>query len=45
MADADRRSGRLKRINRALILLMVAALLGGLLLSQWQQVLLNAVLL
>ena len=45
MVDADRRRQRLLRINRVLILLMVAALLGGLLLSQWQQVLINAVLL
>ena len=46
MVDADRRRWRrLLRINRLLILLMVAALLGGLLLSQWQQVLVNAVLL
>ena len=45
MADASRRQRRLRRINRTLILLMVAALLGGLLLSQWRQVLLNAVLL
>lgn len=46
MVDADRRCRLLLlRINRMLILLMVAALLGGLLLSQWQQVLVNAVLL
>jgi hypothetical protein len=45
MADVDRSRKRQLRFNRVLILLMIAALLGGLLLSQWQQVLINAVLL
>jgi hypothetical protein len=45
MTDADRRRKRLWRLNQMLILVMLAALLGGLLLSQWQQVLVNAVLL
>jgi hypothetical protein len=45
MADVDRGRKRQLRLNRALILLMIAALLGGLLLSQWQQVLINAILL
>jgi hypothetical protein len=36
---------RRRAINRALILLAVAALLSGLLLSQWYQVLFNALVL
>ena len=44
MADADRGPKRLLRFNRALILVMIAALLGGLLLSHWQQVLSHALL-
>jgi hypothetical protein len=44
---ADIEAGRKSRLwlNRLLILLMVALLLGGLLLSQWQRVLINAILL
>ena len=34
-----------RTFNRVLILLAVAALLGGLLLLQWQQVLINALIL
>jgi hypothetical protein len=45
MEKTDRRREMRLRLNRLLILLMVAGLLGGLLLSQWQQVLINAVLL
>ena len=45
MADADLRWRRRLRINRALILVTVAALLGGLLLSQWRQVLIHALIL
>jgi len=37
--------GRRRSINRMLIVLAVAMLLGGLLLSQWGQVLINATLL
>jgi len=40
--DGDNRR---RALNRALILLAVAALLGGLLLSQWYQVLYNALVL
>jgi hypothetical protein len=36
---------RRRSLNRALILLAVAALLSGLLLSQWSQVLFNALVL
>jgi len=36
---------RRRAVNRALILLAVAALLSGLLLSQWYQVLFNALVL
>jgi hypothetical protein len=36
---------RRRTINRALILLVVAALLSGLLLKQWYQVLFNALVL
>jgi hypothetical protein len=45
MQDAEQRRKRRLRLNQLLIVLMVAGLLGGLLLSQWQQVLINAVLL
>ncbi len=45
MKEPDLRRQRRLRFNQVLILLMVAALLGGLLWSQWNLVLVNAVLL
>ena len=41
MLNKDRR----RTLNRLLIVMSVAALLGGLLLSQWDQVLIHAILL
>jgi hypothetical protein len=45
MMDSDLGRRRRLRVNRALILATVAALLGGLLLSQWRQVLIHALIL
>ena len=41
----DTRRPRLRRLNRLLIVLAVAALLGGLLLGEWQEVLTHALFL
>jgi hypothetical protein len=38
-------SDRLRTINRVIVLLAVGALLAGLLVEQWRQVLINALLL
>jgi hypothetical protein len=40
--ESDTRRSILRRLNRLLVVLAVAALLGGLLLVQWQQVLNHA---